>query len=305
MEPAHLAAAMIGAGLRAAPDAFLSRVTHHQVENDGVTIHYASVGEGPLVVMIHGWPDFWYTWHHQMAALSDAFRVVAMDTRGYNLSGAPTGDEPYRMEKLIADVAAVIADCGAPAATIVGHDWGGAIAWALGTFRPDLAERLVICNVPHFRGLARELATNPAQAEASAYARDFQQADSERALTVEKLLSVVGAQDGAVKALYAEALERSSFAAMMAYYRQNYPRPPYQAPADPVVPLKMPVLQFHGLNDWALLPGALDGTWRWIEQRWTLVTVPGAGHWVHHDAADLVSSTIRDWLLRETAASGG
>lgn len=299
-----IAGGKLSATLTAAPAAFLSRVSHHYADNNGVKIHYASVGSGPLVVMIHGWPDFWFTWHHQMAVLGDSFRVVAMDTRGYNLSDAPEGDEPYRMETLLADVAAVIADCGVEKATVVGHDWGGAIAWALGTLRPELVEGLVICNVPHFRALARELANNPAQAEASAYARDFQQVGSEKALTVEKLLSVVGVQEAGVKARYAEAFERSSFAAMMAYYRQNFPRPPYALPTDPVIPLKMPVLQFHGLEDWALLPGALDGTWGWIECDWTLVTVPGAGHWVHHDAPDRVSATMKDWLVRRVVDGG-
>jgi pimeloyl-ACP methyl ester carboxylesterase len=85
---------------------------------------------------------------------------------------------------------------------------------------------------------------------------------------------------------------------MMAYYRMNYPREPYVENTAPVVKLSMPVLQFHGLADTALLPAALAGTQDWIEKDWTLVTVPGAGHWVHHDAHALVSQTMRDWLLR-------
>lgn len=298
MIPAIIAASLFGANLQPAAPGFLDRVSHHYADSDGVKIHYASVGAGPLVVMIHGWPDFWFTWHHQMAALSDSFRVVAMDTRGYNLSDQPAGDEHYRFSRLVGDVAAVIRDCGAAKATVVGHDWGGAIAWGIAMSQPALVERLIICNLPHPRGLSRELANNPAQQEASAYARQFQEAGSETALNVDLLVSIVAPADGAVKALYTEAFGRSSFAAMMGYYRMNYPRAPYVEDTTPVVKLPMPVLQFHGLDDTALLPGALAGTQDWIEKDWTLVTVPGAGHWVHHDAPELVSGTMRDWLLR-------
>lgn len=294
------AACFVGDGLQAAPVNFLAQISHHFANSNGVKIHYASAGEGPLVVMIHGWPDFWYSWHHQMAALSGSFRVVAMDTRGYNLSGKPEGDGAYRYSLLLGDVEAVIRDCGAEKATIVGHDWGGAIAWGFATAYSNLVERLVICNLPHRRGLLRELAQNPAQQEASAYARLFQEPDSEKKLSVDLLLSIVSPKDPAVKALYAEAFEQSSFAAMMAYYRMNFPRPPYLIDTSPVVKLPMSVLQFHGLNDPALLPGALVGTQDWIGGDWTLVTVPGAGHWVHHDAPDLVSGTTRDWMLQRT-----
>ena len=298
MFPAILAAGMFGGSLAAAPADFLARVSHHYADSNGVKIHYASIGEGPLVVMIHGWPDYWFSWHHQMAALADSFRVVALDTRGYNLSDQPAGDEHYRFPLLVSDVAAVIRDCGVEKATVVGHDWGGAIAWGIAMSQPAMVERLIICNLPHPRGLSRELAHNPAQQAASAYARGFQQPGSEAALSVELLLSIVSPKDAAVRALYAEAFGKSSFAAMMAYYRMNYPREPYQEDTSPVVKLPMPVLQFHGLNDPALLPGALAGTQDWIEQDWTLVTVPGAGHWVHHDAPELVSGAMKDWMNR-------
>ena len=304
MFPAIIAASILGAGMPSSPEDFLDRVTHHYADSDGVKIHYASIGEGPLVVMIHGWPDYWFTWHQQMAALSDSFRVVAMDTRGYNLSDKPEGDEHYRFSKLMGDVAAVIRDCGAEKATVVGHDWGGAIAWGIAMSQPALVERLVICNLPHPRGLSRELANNPAQQAASAYARQFQQEGSEKALNVDLLVSIVAPEGPALKTLYAEAFGRSSFAAMMAYYRMNYPREPYAEDTSPVVKLPMPVLQFHGLDDTALLPGALAGTQDWLEKDWTLVTVPGAGHWVHHDAPELVSGMMKDWLERRGRGEG-
>ena len=115
----------------------LDKVKHGYADHDGVKIHYAELGEGPLVVMIHGFPDYWYTWRHQMAGLADAYRVVAVDQRGYNLSDQPEGIEAYDMALLVGDIAAVIRHLGEDSAVIVGHDWGGFVAWAMPVLHPD------------------------------------------------------------------------------------------------------------------------------------------------------------------------
>ena len=104
-------------------------VEHEYADSDGVKIHYAALGQGKLVVMIHGFPDFWYSWRHQMDALAPNFQVVAIDQRGYNLSDKPKGVEAYDMRLLVGDVAAVIKHLGRDRATIVGHDWGGIRSW--------------------------------------------------------------------------------------------------------------------------------------------------------------------------------
>src|SRR5436190_11149066 len=118
--------------------------------NNGVKIHYVVDGQGPLVVMIHGFPDYWATWKPLMAELSKAgYRTVALDTRGYNLSDKPQGEAAYAMPNLIGDVAAVIAAEGQKDAIVIGHDWGAAIAWQTTFFRPDLVNKLVIMSVPH------------------------------------------------------------------------------------------------------------------------------------------------------------
>jgi pimeloyl-ACP methyl ester carboxylesterase len=159
---------------------------------------------------------------------------------------------------------------------------------------PELTERLVVLNLPHPRGLSRELANNPEQQKNSAYARRFQEADAAKMLTAEGLAKRIA--DPAIRERYLEAFKRSDFEAMLHYYKQNYPRPPYTEDTSPVVKIKMPVLLFHGLDDAALLPGALNRTWEWIDNTLTLVTVPGAGHFVQTDAAALVSSTMKSWL---------
>jgi pimeloyl-ACP methyl ester carboxylesterase len=274
-----------------------ARVTHGYADSGGVRIHYAELGKGPLIVMLHGFPDFWYTWREQMGPLAAAgFRVAAIDLRGYNLSDKPEAPEAYDMKLLVGDVISVIRHLGESRAIVVGHDWGGAVSWFLAMARPDLVERLIILNLPHPRGIARELATNPAQQKNSQYARNFQQPGSQEKLTAEGLAEWV--KDPAARAKYVEAFKRSSFDGMMNYYRRNYPREPYAQDTSPVVKVKMPVLMIHGLDDWALLAPMLNNTWEWLDRDLTLVTVPGAGHFVQQDAADLVTRSMVAWLKR-------
>ncbi|HLJ85376.1 MAG TPA: alpha/beta hydrolase [Candidatus Angelobacter sp.] len=275
---------------------FESKVKEGYVDSSSVKIHYATVGSGPLIVMIHGFPDFWYTWRHQMEGLADKYQCVAIDQRGYNLSDKPDGVENYDMRLLVGDVIAVIKHFGKDKAIIVGHDWGGAVAWQLALNAPQFVDRLVILNLPHPRGIMRELSTNPKQQAASEYARNFQKEGAETMVTPEQLAFWVS--DPAAKEKYVEAFKRSSIKAMLSYYKRNYPRPPYQQDPSPVVKTQMPVLMIHGLKDTALLSDALNNTWDWMGKDFTLVTIPEANHFVQQDASDLVTRSIRMWLDR-------
>jgi pimeloyl-ACP methyl ester carboxylesterase len=280
------------------------RVTHgHAVSDGGVKIHYATLGSGPLVVMIHGFPDFWYSWRHAMAALSGQYQVVAIDQRGYNLSDKPAGVENYDMRLLVGDVAAVIRHLERDKATIVGHDWGGVVAWQFAINQPQMVENLVVLNLPHPSGLLRELRTNPEQIANSEYARTFQQKTSKdpavffgMPMTAANLAGWV--TDPVARQRYVEAFERSDFDAMLNYYKRNYPAASGPSlPEPPAFPkITVPVLLFHGLGDRALHRNGLAGTWDWVEKDLTIVTVPGAGHFVQQDAAELVTSTMQSWL---------
>ena len=270
-------------------------VEHGYATNGDVKIHYVTQGTGPLVVMIHGFPDYWYTWREQIPVLAQNYQVVAIDQRGYNKSGQPDGVSSYAMPNLVQDVACVVEHLGAEKATIVGHDWGGAVAWQFAIHRPDLIDRLVILNLPHFNGLTRELQNNPKQQAASAYARNFQKPDAASKVTAEGLTFWV--KDREARAKYVEAFKRSSVEGMLNYYKANYPREPYKA-ADPKASpkVKCPVLMIHGLGDTALLPGALNDTWEWLDNELTLVTIPKADHFVQQAASEKVSTTIFNWL---------
>ncbi len=293
-----LSLSLAGALLAASGD-IESRVKHGYADSNGVKIHYATVGSGPLVVMIHGFPDYWYTFREQMGPLADAgFQAVAIDQRGYNLSDKPKGVENYDMKLLVGDVVSVIKSLGRDKAIILGHDWGGAVAWQVALNVPQVVDKLIIFNLPHPRGLNRELVNNPAQQKNSQYARNFQKEDSHLKLTAEGLSGWV--KDPAAKAKYVEAFKKSDMDAMMNFYRRNYPKEPYTLDESPVMKTQMPVLMIHGLNDTALLAGALNNTWDWMGKDLTLVTIPGASHFVQQDAADLVTKSVLMWLKRDS-----
>jgi len=251
-----------------------------------------TAGKGPLLILLHGFPDFWYTWRDQIPELSKHYQVVAVDQRGYNLSDKPEGVDAYRMDKLTDDVVAVLDHFKQQKAVIVGHDWGGAVAWSFAMAHPEKTDRLIVLNLPHLRCLLRELANNPDQEKASAYARRFQEPDAAKSLKPEQLTFWVREPDARKK--YEEAFKRSSIEGMLNYYKANYPRAPYTAGNFP--PVKCPVLQIHGMKDQFLLPGALNDTWKYIEGEWTLVTFPKASHFVHRDAPKEVTQTMISWL---------
>jgi epoxide hydrolase 4 len=272
------------------------RVKHGYADSNGVKIHYASLGSGPLVIMIHGFPDYWYSWRRQMEGLADRFQVVAIDQRGYNLSDKPAGAENYDMRLLVGDVIAVIKHLGQQKAVVVGHDWGGMVAWQLAMNAPEAVDRLIILNLPHPRGLLRELAHNPEQQKNSAYARRFQTDGAEKTLTAEGLAGWV--KDAEAKPKYIEAFRKSDFGAMLNYYKRNYPREPYTEDPSPLKKVQSSVLVIHGLKDTALLAPALNNTWDYVERDLTITTVPAAGHFVQADEPDFVTKTMRAWLLR-------
>jgi pimeloyl-ACP methyl ester carboxylesterase len=272
---------------------------HGFAQSGDTRIHYVTAGKGPLLVMIHGFPDYWYTWRNQMPELAKTFQIVAIDQRGYNRSDQPVGVENYTMPKLVGDVKAVINHFGRNKAVVLGHDWGGAVAWSFAMAHPEMVDRLVILNLPHLNGLQRELATNPEQQKASAYARNFQTPEAASRLTAAGLAFWV--KDPEAKSKYIEAFKRSSFEGMLNYYKANYPKPPYRAPTTEVPKVQCPVLLIHGLADTALLPGALNDTWQWLDNDLTLVTIPKVDHFVQHAAADKVTHRISSWLNVTTA----
>jgi pimeloyl-ACP methyl ester carboxylesterase len=270
-------------------------VEHHFAQNQGVKIHYVTLGSGPTVLFLHGFPDFWYSWRDQMAALSGDFRTAAIDLRGYNQSDQPAGIENYRLPLILDDVAAVVRDLGGKV-TLVGHDWGGAIAWRFAMAHPDSVERLIILNLTHPRGYAAVVA-NPTDAQRAntEYARRFASSQPDGSPVPDRILAMGDRFGSVIGGRYREAFGRSSYDGMLNYYRANYGQVGGAGVELPNLPL--PVLQFHGLKDSAVDKDGLKNTWDWIAADYTLVTIPSSGHWVQSEASELVSSTMKAWLL--------
>jgi pimeloyl-ACP methyl ester carboxylesterase len=229
-----------------------------------------------------------------MPALAEHYRIVALDLRGYNRSDKPQGIENYKMHYLVEDVLAVIRHVGEVKAIGVGYDWGGSITWSLAMRNPKCVDRLIVLNSPHPRGLIRQLANNAQQRESSRYAYLYQREGAHKGLDAESLAKWV--DDPWARQQTIEALERSDFKAILNYYRAHCPREPYNEDIFPKQKVQCPVLLIHGLDDQYLLPGALNGTWKWVDAPLTLTTVPNAGHFVHHDAADQVTQLMIGWL---------
>ena len=279
----------------ASADVF-DEVEHHTTNNDGVNIHYVTVGEGPVVLFVHGFPDFWYTWRNQMEGLKGNFKCVAMDTRAYNKSDKPEGVENYKLDILLSDIGAVIKDLGVDTVSLAGHDWGGALAWRYAMMNQTQIDKLVIFNLTHPNGyMAVRNNATPAQEANMAYIKRFQDPDAHKMFSAKLVTGMVAGKESAeVQARYLEAFENSSFDGMLNYYRAVWPV--LQAGGLEVPDLDMPVLQFHGLKDTAVDKDGLRDTWNWITQDYTLVTIPTAGHWVQTEAADMVTTTMKWWL---------
>lgn len=139
-------------------------VTQKQVQVNGVNLHIAQAGKGKkLVILLHGWPEFWYTWRYQIPELAKKYTVIAPDLRGFNRSDKPKGIENYKADVVATDIAELIKQSGFEKAYIVGHDWGGAIAWTLSSMYPELVEKLAILNCPHPKEMLKMIKKNPSQ----------------------------------------------------------------------------------------------------------------------------------------------
>jgi pimeloyl-ACP methyl ester carboxylesterase len=288
---------------------------HAWADVNGVRLHYVTEGRGPLVLFLHGFPEFWYAWHDQLAEFGRDHQAVAPDLRGYNLSAKPAGLEAYAMKHLVADVGALADHLGHRTFVLVGHDWGGVVAWAFALTQPERLRKLVVVNAPHPGIFARELAENPAQQKASRYMLTFRSPEAEQILSADGYARMVEMfrhdlgdrfteEDRA--AYLAAWSEPGALTGGLNYYRAAGVGPPAAdgTPArsfggDPArLTVRVPTLVIWGEKDRALLPGNLDGLERFVPDL-TVRRVPDGSHWVVHEQPALVNRLIREFLGTE------
>jgi len=284
--------------------------THREVTANGARFHLAEHGpaDGPLVLLLHGFPEFWWSWRHQLTALGDAgMRVVAPDLRGYGGSDKPP--RGYDGYTLSSDVAGMIRALGASEAHLVGHDWGGLLAWAVATLHPAMVRTLTVVDMPHPIRLREALLRDPAQIRASAYIGFFQLPKApelrllkDDAAYVEELLRRWGGPgfpDPETAARCRAAMQISGVAhSSLEWYRwavRSLTRPSglrFQRLMDHGV--QAPVLQLHGALDGCLLPSTAAGSGAWCHGGYRLDVLDGLGHFPHEESPDLVSRLIAE-----------
>ena len=282
--------------------------THREVTANGARFHLAEHGpaDGPLVLLLHGFPEFWWSWRHQLIALGEAgFRVVAPDLRGYGASDKPP--RGYDGYTLSSDVAGMIRALGARQAHVVGHDWGGVLAWTVATLHPGIVASLGILDMPHPLRMRDALLRDPAQIKASAYIGFFQlpKAPEARLLKddaafVEQLLTRWGGPgfpDAETTARCREAMQIPGVAhSALEWYRwavRSLTRPSgirFLKLLDRGV--QAPVLQLHGALDSCLLPSTAHGSGAWAHGGYELQLIDGVGHFPHQEAPDVVSEAL-------------
>jgi len=291
------------------------------VQVSGLRMHCVTAGKGPLILFLHGFPEFWYEWKNQLAEFGKDHLAVAPDMRGYNLSDKPSDLEQYRMRYLVDDVLALGNHFShGKKFVLVAHDWGGAVAWSFAISHPEMVEKLVIVNAPHPGVFARLLTSDPRQQQASQYMLMFRSAQAEQTLSANNYGPLVNAVLGAGlqngiftdedKQEYLKAWSQpGALTGGLNYYRANQVGPPAPAGSgvapqpstgnfalDPAsLTVKVPTLVIWGEKDTALLTSNLDGLDQFVPQL-TIKRIPEGTHWVIHEKPADVNGYIREFI---------
>ena len=282
---------------------------------NGTRVHYASAGEAgqPLILFVHGFPEFWYEWEAQLREFGGSHFAVAPDMRGFNLSDMPTDLAAYKARHIVDDLRLLIEHLGYQQCILVAHDWGGAIAWNLAIALPHLLHKLIIINAPHPYLFMRALATDPKQKASSEYMNWLRADGSEGALQQDDFARMDGFFSGmgqapahwytaAVRAKYHACWERGLTGGLN-YYRASPLHPPTEAHQGPLK-LKLnpadfrvlvPVRVIWGDADIALPVSLLDGIEEFIDDL-QIEHVAGAGHWVVHEQPEAVNRLLHRFI---------
>ncbi|MFQ5898141.1 MAG: alpha/beta fold hydrolase [Candidatus Methylomirabilia bacterium] len=282
---------------------------HRLVHANGLRFHCVTAGEGPLVMLLHGFPEFWYSWRHQIPALAEAgFSVAAPDLRGYNDSDRPGEVEAYRMGHIVEDVVGLIRVLGHERAVIVGHDWGGAAAYAFAMMHPELTQGLVVCNCPHPEAFSRALKGGSyEQLRKSWYMFFFQLPEAPEAILSAnhfrflKQFAYANSRKGtfspATLRKYEEAMAKpGALTGAINWYRAMFRRglPPVRE----FPKISAPTLVIWGTRDHFLGQELARGMRRYFSGPFRMVFLHGVSHWVQQEAPGRVNRLLVNFLNR-------
>jgi len=296
----------------------MTPISHGYAKVNGIRLHYAESGSGEsLVILLHGFPEFWYSWRHQLAFLGKRYHVVAPDMRGYNLSDKPSRVEDYQIDVLVEDVIGLIRHFRRSKATIVGHDWGAGVAWAVAQRHPEHVSRLAVLQVPPAAAWRANLTLK--QLWRSWYMFFFQLPRLPEWLirrnnfvSVERVFKEKVVRNGSFTdwdiEAYKEALRRpGALTGAINYYRANVFRLMRRSkPAITAQPvgeegknsgrIRVPTLFIYGEQDFAILPETVRGVEKYIDAPYREVRIPDSGHWVQNEAVSEVNDAIMEFL---------
>jgi len=263
---------------------------------NGVRLHCVLEGKGPLVLLLHGFPESAHAWRKQIPALADRFRVVAPDLRGYAESERPPHVSDYRMPVLVADIVGLIEALGEERAHIVGHDWGGAIAWAAAQTRPAIVDRLVVLNCPHPLPLQRALRSLSRQVLRSWYVLFFQLPILERSLRGGAIRPDTFSEDDILEYRRALSIPGAATAALN-YYRAAFRDALTGRTLDPSRIIQAPTLLIWAEDDFALGRELTDDMEGLFAREFRIEYVRNTSHWVMEERPEVVNRLLLDFLL--------
>jgi len=271
------------------------------IDTNGIKLHTIVIGSGEPLILLHGFPEFWYCWKSVIPGLKENFKLIIPDMRGYNLSDKPNDVKKYKMEYLIGDIKGLIEELNLKRVYLAGHDWGGVVAWAFAEKYPELLKKLIILNAPHPKIFQKRLRTDRKQQEASSYIFEFLKPNGEKKLYEDDYRRLK-------KAVFEDMFNKTNFTEFdkekyieawsqpgailggVNYYRANTSFDEWTGI------IELPTLVLWGMKDVALLPQQLEGLSDYVKNL-KIVRSENSSHWITHDDPDLIISSIKEFVL--------
>lgn len=259
------------------------------IKTNGIKLHTVIIGHGEPLILLHGFPDFWFGWKKLIPLIKDRYQLIIPDMRGYNLSDKPEGVENYRVELLIEDIIGLIDHFGFKSVYLAGHDWGGVLSWFIAEKYPNKIKKLAIINAPHLKIFQSKLKNDEAQKKASSYISRFLQPDSEKIILANNFQVLRGGLKEDEDKYMAAWSQPGSITCGINYYRANME---YE---DWTGIIKMPTLVIHGMKDGAILPVVLDGLDKYVKNL-KVVHAADSGHSAQKEDPEMVASEFREFF---------